>query len=67
MKYRTTSPNPIASGCRLPIRSRPTLSINPADWFHLQRLDADNPDTHIIGHDAPQDGMMTVYVAWLPG
>ena len=33
-----------------------TLSINPAEWYHLQRLDAANPDTDIIGHDAPQDG-----------
>lgn len=40
-----------------------TLSINPEDWFHLQRLDAANPGTDIIGHDAPQGGLMTVYVA----
>jgi hypothetical protein len=49
----------------LPV-SHPVLAevdIEPADWHDFHRLDADNPATHIVGHDTPIDGRMTVYVA----
>jgi hypothetical protein len=38
------------------------ITIDPADWYDFQRLDADNPATHIVGHDI-LDGRMTVFVA----
>jgi hypothetical protein len=39
------------------------ITIDPADWFRFERLNDDTPATRIVGHDGPQDGMMTVYVA----
>ena len=53
----------IASGCRRHIPILAELTIDPAQWYDLQRLNADNEDTHIVGHDDPGDGMMTVYLA----
>jgi hypothetical protein len=61
MKYREIT----ADRFRLPA-SHPILSeitIDPVNWHDLQRLDADDLTMHIVGHDAPQDGQMTVYVA----
>jgi hypothetical protein len=64
MKYHDVTPT--ANGrFRLPA-SHPvlaTLTIDPAQWYDLQRLNADNEDTHIVGHDDSGDGMMTVYLA----
>ncbi len=61
MKYRD-----ITSGDRFRLPpSHPilaTLTIDPADWFKCQRLNADNPATQIVGHDI-LDGTMTVFVA----
>jgi hypothetical protein len=37
--------------------------IDPADWCRLQKLDADNAATTIVGYDAPQNGKMTVFLA----
>lgn len=39
------------------------LAIDPSDWCRFQRLDADNPATVILGHDDPQNGRLTVYIA----
>jgi hypothetical protein len=39
------------------------VAIDPADWFRFQELDADNPATRILGHDAPRNGRMMVHVA----
>jgi hypothetical protein len=40
-----------------------TLTIDPADWCRFERLVGDTEATRIIGHDDPEDGMMTVYIA----
>ena len=40
-----------------------TLSIDPADWYRLQELNADNPATRLLGYDEPHDERLTVYVA----
>ena len=64
MKYRDIQPTP-SHRFRLPA-SHPILaaiSIDPADWFRLEQLDADNPATRILGHDTPCDGLMSVYIA----
>jgi hypothetical protein len=62
MRYRD-----VAQGNRFRLpASHPILTklvIDPADWCHLQRLDAENPGTQIIGHDDSHDGQMTIYVA----
>ena len=39
------------------------ISIDPVRLYDLERLNADNPDTQIVGHDNPNDGMMIVFVA----
>jgi hypothetical protein len=39
------------------------ITIDPADWHQLQQLDDANPTTQIIGHDDPEDGLMTVFIA----
>ena len=62
MRYRDITQ---ANRFRLPA-SHPILAeivIDQENWYHLQRLNADNEDTHIVGHDDPGDGMMTVYLA----
>ena len=64
MRYRDITAD-MVNRFRLP-PSHPILAeitIDPVDWYDLQRLEADNPATHIVGHDAPQNGQMTVYVA----
>ena len=61
MKYRDISTDRF----RLP-SSHPYLAeivIDPVNWHDLQRFDADDLTIHIVGHDAPLDGQMTVYVA----
>jgi hypothetical protein len=40
-----------------------TLSIDPADWFRFERMADENLTIRIVGHDAPQDERLTVYVA----
>ena len=40
-----------------------SISIDPVRLYDLERLNADNPDTQIVGHDNPNDGRMTVFVA----
>jgi hypothetical protein len=64
MRYRDITSD-VGNRCRLP-PSHPILariSIDPVDWQNLQRLNADNPATQIVGHDEPHDGQMTVYIA----
>jgi hypothetical protein len=64
MRYRDIQPT-VSHRFLLPT-SHPVLAeinIDPADWYDFQRLDADNPATHIVGHDTPSDGMMTVFIA----
>jgi hypothetical protein len=39
------------------------ITIDPADWFRLEQLDAGNPGTQIIGHDGSQSGRMIVRIA----
>jgi hypothetical protein len=39
------------------------ITIDPVHWHDLQRLDADDLATHIVGRPAPQNGKMVVYVA----
>jgi hypothetical protein len=39
------------------------ITIDPVRLYDLERLNADNPDTRIVGHDEPHDGQMTVYIA----
>lgn len=62
MRYHEIQPS---KRFRLP-DSHPVLAeieIDPAEWYDFQRLDADNPDTRIVGHDAIPDGRITVYAA----
>jgi hypothetical protein len=62
MRYRDITQT---SRFRLPA-THPILAqivIDPVNWYDLQRLNADNEDTHIVGHDDQEDGMMTVYIA----
>lgn len=54
-----------ANRFRLPL-SHPILAaatIDPADWHDLQRLDADDLRIRIVGHDASQNGSVTVHIA----
>lgn len=63
MRYRDVAS--ASERFRLPA-SHPVLAqvdIDPAEWFRLEQLDADNPGTQIIGHEVPQDGRMTVFIA----
>ena len=63
-RYRDITAD-VSDRFRLP-SSHPYLAeivIDPVNWRDLQRLDADDLTIHIVGHDAPQDGQMTVYVA----
>jgi hypothetical protein len=39
------------------------ITIDPADWFRFNNLNADTPATRIIGHDDPHDGLLIVHVA----
>ena len=32
------------------------ITIDPVHWHDLQRLDANDPTIHIVGHDIPQNG-----------
>jgi hypothetical protein len=55
----------VSNRFRLP-PSHPILAAivtDPANWFHFERLDDDNPATLILGHDTPSDGRMTIFVA----
>jgi hypothetical protein len=61
MKYREITSDRFRLPVSHPILAR--IEIDPADWYDFQRLNEDNPATRIVGHDAPQDGQMTVYVA----
>ncbi len=38
------------------------IVIDPMDWHRFEQLAEDTPAVRIIGHDDPQDGLMTVYV-----
>jgi hypothetical protein len=54
-----------ANRFRLP-SSHPILAqitIDPADWPRLQQLYSDNPATRILGHDDPENGVLTVYIS----
>jgi hypothetical protein len=39
------------------------ISIDTGRLYDLERLNADNPDTRIVGHDNPDNDRMTVFVA----
>jgi len=61
MKYREIT----LDRFRLP-PSHPILAeivIDPVDWFQLERLNADNPATRILGHGVPRNGQMAVFIA----
>lgn len=61
MRYRD-----VTSGDRPLPPSHPhlaTLTIDPVHWHDLEQFDDDSPAIRILGHDAPQDGLMRVYVA----
>lgn len=64
MRYRDIEPT-ISTRFRLPsgYPVLATLTIDTANWGHLQRLNADNEDTHIVGHDPPRGGKITVFIA----
>jgi hypothetical protein len=50
---------------RLPT-SHPILAeigIDPADWHDFQRLFADDPVIHILGHETPRNQRMIVHLA----
>jgi len=62
MRYRDISAE-VPCRFRLPA-THPILaeiSIDPADWFDFERLDADNPATRILGHDM-FDGRMVIFI-----
>jgi hypothetical protein len=64
MRYREVT-SAVGNRFRLP-SSHPILaeiSIDPVDWCDLQRLDADNAATQIVGQDASNNGRMIVFVA----
>ena len=63
MRYREITAD-VGNRFRLPT-THPILAaitIDPVDWYDFQRLDGDNPATHIVGHDI-LDGRMTVFIA----
>jgi hypothetical protein len=64
MRYRDIA---CTSGDRFRLPpSHPILSeitLDPADWYDFQRLNADNPATIVVGHDEPLGGLMIVYTA----
>ena len=39
------------------------LRIDPLDWHRFNQLPDDNPAVRIIGHDAPDGGLIPVRVA----
>lgn len=39
------------------------LQIDPADWHRFNQFADDDPTYRIIGHDDPEDGLMTVRIA----
>jgi hypothetical protein len=39
------------------------IHIDPLDWHHFSSLAEVNPGVRIIGHSAPQNGLLTVGVA----
>ena len=51
-RFRLSSSHPVLA----------TITIDPADWYDFQRLNADNPATSILGRDTPSDSRMIVYV-----
>lgn len=64
MRYRDVTPT-ANNRFRLPA-SHPILAkivLDPVNWYDIQRLNADNPATQIVGHDEPHNGQMTVYIA----
>jgi hypothetical protein len=61
MKYREITPSPFQLPASHPVFAE--IAIDPSVWHGFQRLFADDPATRILGHDAPQNGKMVVYVA----
>ena len=50
---------------RMP-KSHPVLAeitIDAMKWYRFQRLSENTPELNIVGHDDPQDGQITIYVA----
>ena len=62
MRYRDITQ---ANRIRLPA-THPILAeivIEQEKWYDLQRLNADNEDTRIVGHDPPRGAKITVFIA----
>lgn len=39
------------------------LQIDPGDWHRFNQFAEDDPTFRIIGHDDPENGLMTVRIA----
>jgi hypothetical protein len=52
-RFRLPAPHPILA----------EIVIDQENWYDLQRLNADNKDTHIVGHDPPRCGKIAVFIA----
>ena len=55
----------ISKRFRMP-KSHPVLcelTIDVMKWYRFQQLNDNTPDTNIVGHDDPEDGEITVWVA----
>lgn len=61
MRYRDISTDRFRLPASHPVLA--TLTIDVANWGHLQRLNADNEDTRIVGHDPPRGEKITVFIA----
>ena len=64
MRYREIIPRG-NDRFRLPSSHLPILAeitIDPADWSRLRQLYSDKPATRILGHDDPENGVLTVYI-----
>lgn len=64
MRYRDIKPT-ANRRFRLP-QSHPvlaTITVNAVDFHRFEQLDENHPETKIIKHDQPNDGMITVFVA----
>lgn len=39
------------------------LTIDVMNWYRFERLSENAPELNIVGHDEPEDGQVTIYVA----
>ena len=64
VRYRDIE-RPVSRRFQLP-KSHPVLAeitISAFDLHRFEQLDENHPETRIVGHDDPKDGMITVFVA----